>query len=158
VEAESAAVVILAESAGLMGAALKRSPVAGAAGLFTYPEVRRWLSFSPERCYPHNLALIGGVASTAPGPELAPFVRPLARGSRVAGHFHAAAFGYRPLKKGALDFKSATRGLFEAGGLEGVLHILADDREMAGGGESELLRGACWVGPIRQFRNGERDL
>lgn len=162
VNAESAAMVILAESAGLMGASLKRSPaVAAAAGsgtLFTYPEVRTWLSFSPERCFPRALALIAGVASTSPPAELDPFVRPMARGSRIAGHFHAAAFGYRPLQKGALDLGGATRGLFESGGLEGVLHLLADDRETAGAGESELSRGACWIGPIRQFQNGGRNL
>jgi anti-anti-sigma factor len=159
VEADSAALVILAESAGLMGAALKRSPAAPApqpAGLFAYPEIRRWLSFSPERCHSHALALIGGVASSPPPGELLPFVRPLARGSRMAGHFHAAAFGYRPLRKGALELKTAIRGLFETAGLEGVLHILADDREIPGAGESELLRGACWAGPIRQFHNGDR--
>ena len=47
--------------------------------------------------------------------------------------------------------KPAIRSLFEAGGLLGVLHLLADDREIAGGGESELLRGACWVSPIHSI-------
>jgi hypothetical protein len=148
---ESAAIVILAESAGLVGAALKRSPTA-AGQVFAFPDVRRWLSFWAERSHLHALALIGGVASKAPVSELAAFVRPL--GGGVSGHFHAAAFGYRPLKKGALDLKTATRGLFDAGGLQAVLHLLSDDREGGGAGESEFLRGACWVGPIREFRNG----
>jgi anti-anti-sigma factor len=148
---DSAAIVILAESAGLVGAALKRSPTA-TGQVFAYPDVRRWLSFSPERSHSHALALIGGVASKAPSADLARFVRPLGRG--VSGHFHAAAFGYRPLKKGALDLQTATCGLFDAGGLQAVLHLLADDRESGGAGESEFLRGACWVGPIREFRNG----
>ncbi|HWD00664.1 MAG TPA: STAS domain-containing protein [Candidatus Sulfopaludibacter sp.] len=158
--AESAAVVILAESAGLVGAALKRSPIAPLsqdASLFAYPDVRRWLSFSPERSHSRALALIGGVASLAPPAELRPFVRPLARSSGIAGHFHAAAFGYRPLKKGELDLKTAVRGLFDGGGLEGVLHLLADHRDIAGAGESEFLRGACWVGPIGQFRSGDQN-
>ena len=146
----SAAMVILAESAGLVGAALKRSPTA-TGQVFAFPDVRRWLSFSPERSHSHALALIGGVASRAPSAALAPFVRPLGRG--VSGHFHAAAFGYRPLKKGALELQTATRGLFDAGGLLAVLHLLADDRESGGAGESEFLRGACWVGPIRELRN-----
>ena len=42
--------------------------------------------------------------------------------------------------------RTAVRSLFDAGGLQGVVHLLADDRETAGAGESELLRGACWVG------------
>ena len=46
--------------------------------------------------------------------------------------------------------RTAVRGVFDAGGLQAVLHLLADDRAAAGAAESELLRGACWVGPIRQ--------
>jgi hypothetical protein len=65
----------------------------------------------------------------------------------VSAHFHAAAFGYRPLPKGRLDLRAAVKGLFEGGGLQAVLHVLADDRE-GGAAESELLRGACWVGPV----------
>jgi len=51
--------------------------------------------------------------------------------------------------------RSAVKGLFDAGGLQGVLHMLADDRATprtsAAAAETELLRGACWVGPIRGF-------
>jgi hypothetical protein len=43
------------------------------------------------------------------------------------------------------------RTLFEGGGLQGVLHLLRDDREIAGAGESEFLRGACWVAPIGEI-------
>ena len=155
---QTAGVVLVAESAGLMGAALKRSPARDnedSPRLFAYPEIRRWLSFSPERCYPHALALIAGVASMNPSKELRPFLRPIAKSSHLFGHFHAAVFGYRPLPKGRTDLNASVRGLFDAGGLEGVLHILADDREIAGGGESELLRGACWVGPINQLHGEE---
>jgi anti-anti-sigma factor len=143
--AQEAAIVVLAESAGLMGAVLKRPPVQPGK-LFAYPEIRQWLSFSPERCFGHALALIAGVASSAPTDALRPFLRPVGARTTAMGHFHAAAFGYRPLQKGKVEMKPTVRGLFEAGGLQGVLHLLADDREI--GGESELLRGACWVGPI----------
>jgi anti-anti-sigma factor len=145
--AQTAGVVVLAESAGLMGAMLKRPPV-HAGEFFAYPDIRQWLSFSPERCFPHALVLIAGVVSSAAPDVLRPFVRPLASRAKASGHFHAAAFGYRPLQKGLVEMKSTIRGLFDAGGLQGVLHLLADDREAAGGGESELLRGACWVSPV----------
>ena len=36
----------------------------------------------------------------------------------------------------------------ESGGLLGLLHLLHDDREIAGVGESEFTRGACWVAPL----------
>ena len=157
--AKSAAVVMLAESAGLMGAMLKRSPgAATGAGvrtadrLFAYPEIRRWISFSPERAFTHALALVAGVVSVDAPADLAPFLRPVARGSQLIGHCHAAAFAYRPLQKGRVELGPAVRALFEAGGLQAVLHLLADDREIAGGGESELLRGTCWVSPIESVR------
>jgi hypothetical protein len=54
--------------------------------------------------------------------------------------------------------RTAVRGLFDAGGLQGVVHILADDRDTAGAGESELFRGACWTGPVRRFTAGEEVL
>jgi anti-anti-sigma factor len=142
----TAAIVILAESAGLSGASLKRSPVSGGA-LFGHPEIQTWVSFSPEPCYTRNLVLLAGVASAAPCNALRPFLRPISRASAVSAHFHAAAFGYRPLPKGRLDLRAAVKGLFDGAGLQAVLHVLADDRE-GGATESELLRGACWVGPV----------
>jgi len=144
--AQTAGIVAVAESAGLMGAVLKRPPVA-AGNLFAYPGIREWLSFSPERCFPHALALIAGVATLSAPDELRPFVRPM--GGQLSGHFHAAAFGYRPLQKGQIEMKATIRSLIEGGGLQGVLHLLADDREH-GGGESELQRGACWVSPVKE--------
>lgn len=144
----TAAFAIIAESGGLMGAALKKAPVNGGS-VFAFPEVQSWLSFSPERCYSHNLVLLAGVASTSPPELLRPMLRPLAKGA-AWGHFHAAAFGYRPLQKGRLDLRTAVKGLFEAGGPQAVLHLLGDDRER-GGGETELLRGACWMGPVAEI-------
>ena len=61
---------------------------------------------------------------------------------------HAAAFRFRPIRKGPIDFTETVAGLFEPDQLMGVLHLLHDDRGAGGAGESELVRGACWVGPI----------
>jgi hypothetical protein len=33
------------------------------------------------------------------------------------------------------------------------LHLLTDDREYEGLGQSDLMRGACWIGPIAEFQN-----
>ncbi|MDX1384623.1 MAG: STAS domain-containing protein, partial [Thermoanaerobaculia bacterium] len=51
--ADAAALVVVAESAGLVGAALRRSP-AGTEGApdFSFPRVRRWLSFTAEKAWP----------------------------------------------------------------------------------------------------------
>ena len=75
-------------------------------------------------------------------------VRPLDAAGAIEGHFHAAAFPFHPFKKGRLELKDTVRTLFEAGGLLGLLHLLHDDRDIAGVGESEFTRGACWVAPL----------
>jgi hypothetical protein len=30
-----------------------------------------------------------------------------------------------------------------------VMHLLADEREFEGVGQTDLMRGACWLGPLR---------
>lgn len=147
---ETIGVVIVAESAGLMGAALRRSPALGPStdAPFTHPRIRQWLSFTAERAYSRSLTLVAGVATRNATPALAPFVRPLGKGTDLAGHFHAAAFSYRPLQKGALDPKTTITTMFEAETLQGVLHLFNDDREAIGAGQSEFVRGACWIGPV----------
>ena len=148
-----AGIVIAAESVGLMGAALRRSPAlqASEAAPFAHPQIREWLSFTAERAYSRCLTLVAGVATRADHQALAPLVRPLGKSPWPAGHFHAAAFSYRPLQKGALDVKTTVSTLFETETLQGVLHLLTDDREIAGAGQSEFVRGACWIGPITEI-------
>ena len=147
---DMAGIVIVAESAGLMGAALRQSPArpGGEGAPFRYPEVRRWLSFSAERAHLRSLAVVAGVGSRSAGGRFASMLRPLEGGSGTAGHFHAAAFSYRPLQKGRIDLKTTVKSVFEAETLKGVLHLLGDDREMAGAAQSEFVRGSCWVSPI----------
>jgi hypothetical protein len=147
--------VMVVESAGLVGAALRRSPAA-ATGVsdapFKYPEVRSWLSFSTERLYLRSLALVSGVAASSECAPLAPLLRPLGTEAWPLGHFHAAAFSYRPLQKGNIDLKTTVTTLFETETLQGVLHLLSDDRVAAGPQQSEFVRGACWIGAASEIR------
>ncbi len=147
-----AGIVMVAESAGLIGAALRRSPAAEATpgAPFTHPQVREWLSFTPEPAYLRHLALVVGVVARAPHPLLDPLVRALGDQQWPAGHFHAAVFPNRPLPKGRIELRRTVASLFETESLLGVLHLLCDDRQIQGAGASELVRGACWVGPIRE--------
>jgi anti-anti-sigma factor len=158
-DTQQAGVVIIAESAGLVGASLRRSPVNGAstADPFAFPQIRDWLSFTAEPAYSKSVALIAGIAIKGSSGALASMVRPLASASNapLSGHFHAATFAYRPVQKGEIHLKSSIRALFERQTLEGVLHLLSDSRRIAGGGESELVRGACWVAPISNFALSE---
>lgn len=150
-----AGMVFVAESAGLIGAGLRRSPVASddvASSRFAYPEIRRWLSFTPDRAFSHTLALVVGVASrgtpAVDAPVPSSLLRPLRPANDVWGHFHAAVFSYRPFKKRRLDLQETVASLFENEDLQAVLHLLNDDRAISGGGESEFVAGACWMAPL----------
>jgi anti-anti-sigma factor len=153
-EAQQIGIVMIAESAGLIGAALRRSPVMAASesNAFEFPRIRDWLSFTAERAYTKSVVLAAGVAVRGSAGALAPVIRPFSNASGsglpVAGHLHAATFSYRPVQRGQIDLKASIKSLFEGQALEGILHLLSDDRSLSGTGESELVRGACWIAPI----------
>lgn len=152
--AEQIGIVMIAESAGLIGASLRSSPVISGSepGPFEFPRIRDWLSFTVERAYTKSAVLLVGVAVRGNAGALAPVIRPFQEASSsslpVAGHFHAAVFSYRPVQRGQIDLKASVKTLFERQTLEGILHLLSDDRSISGAGQSELVRGACWVAPI----------
>ena len=152
--ADAAGFAILTETAGLVGAALRRSPGrADATSPLAFPGVRDWLSFTTERTNERNLALIVGIAVREPPAQVAPFVRRLAPGARVQGHFHAALFPYRPVQRGELLLDKAIGGLLSTDSVQTLLHLLSDDRQFEGMGQSEFMRGACWIGPIAEFQS-----
>ncbi|HEY3967166.1 MAG TPA: STAS domain-containing protein [Planctomycetaceae bacterium] len=161
VEADVISLVIVAESAGLVGASLRRSPATAALNggaqtdLFSHPEVRDWLSFSPERVFPRSLALMTGVAARAPlagnAAPLSPLLRPLDPDGKLLGHFHAVPFPYAPLKKRRLNLQQTIEALFDAKEPQGVLHLLGDFRPISGAGESQVVSGACWIGPVAEI-------
>ncbi|HEX2466251.1 MAG TPA: STAS domain-containing protein, partial [Thermoanaerobaculia bacterium] len=121
---DRAGVIVVGEAAGLVGASLRRSPaLAGEAPDFSFPDIRRWLSFTPDRAFPSSQALIVGVVSRGgAGVNGAdPCLRPIGA-SGLTGHFHAAAFSHRPLPRGPLELKPTVAGLFEAEATRGLLH------------------------------------
>ena len=146
--------VMVNEAAGLVGAALRRSPAQPAddAGFFSHPGVRGRLTFTTERAYLRTVTVVAGLI-VRDGAGRFPLLRPLGRGG-LAGHVHAAAFPFRPLRKGEIDLRDTVTSLFEHEQLLGVLHLLHDDRGVAGAGESEFIRGACWAAPILTDANG----
>jgi anti-anti-sigma factor len=148
--AEQTGLVIVAESAGLIGAALRRPPTieAAANAPFKFPGVREWLSFTTEPAYTRSLALVTGVAARGIKGVLTQILRPLTSATPIMGHFHAAAFSYRPLQKGKIELTKTVKALFENQTLQGVFHLLSDDRAFAGAGQSRFVRGACWLAPL----------
>ena len=159
-ETRQAGVAIIAESAGLVGAALRRSPVTARAGsdLFAFPDIREWLSFTAEPAHTKSSVLLAGVALRGECEGLAGWVRPLCGATTekpsVSGHLHAAAFSYRPVAKGKIELKQSVGALYEGQSLEGILHVLSDERGQ-GSRESEFVRGACWVAPIAKIASEE---
>jgi anti-anti-sigma factor len=145
-------VVLAGESDGLVGAALRRSPVDLPSRLdpFAHPEARDWLSFTPEPEHARSTALVVGVAAREAGPALSPFIRPLAGASApdLRGHFHAAVVPYRPLPGGAVELPATVSHLLEPGRIETILHLLGDSRPIVGAGESTFTRGAIWYVPL----------
>jgi anti-anti-sigma factor len=142
-------IVMVTETAGLVGASLRHAPaLAGTGEFFAFPEVRSRLTFTAERAFARTLTLIAGVAQRRGGPLPAQHVRALDDHGELEGHFHAAAFPFHPFKKGRLDLKDTVHALFDAGGLLGLLHLLHDDRDIVGVGESEFTGGACWIAPL----------
>ena len=146
--------VMVSEAAGLVGAALRRSPAQPNEDreFFSHPGVRGRLTFTAERAYLRTLTVAAGII-VRDGSSGLPLTRPLGRGG-LAGHVHAAAFRFRPLRKGEIDLKDTVTSLFEQEQLLGVLHLLHDDRGIAGAGESDFIRGACWAAPILCDGNG----
>lgn len=153
-ESSAALVLLLAETTGLVGAALRQAPTdpATSGSRFDHPGIRDWLTFTPEPAFAESLALVVGVVlrdlATPADSPLRTFVRPLAEGDDLLGHFHAAVFPFRPFKKRLLEWTTVIPSLFESGQLQSVLHLLNDDRPITGAGDSHFLRGAAWVGPL----------
>jgi len=66
-QSPSAAFAIVAESASVVGAMLKRSPtLGGGPSILAFPSIRDWLSFTTERTEERNVVLITGVAERSP--------------------------------------------------------------------------------------------
>ena len=151
VGSDAVGVVVAAESAGLVGATLRRSPATAAAGEnpFQFPAVRDWMRFAPERVFMDDVVLLAGVACRRPPPRLAAALRPLGPGVAPHGHFHAVAFSYTPLRKRGLTLQETVQSLFEHESLRGLLHLLHDARPVIGVGQSEFLRGTCWTAPLQ---------
>lgn len=147
---DAVALVMVAETASMVGAALQKIPVRPGTGegMFEFPRVREWLSFTAETAFAKSTALVVGIASRGPAKSAMKFLRPMSGGGGPEGHFHAAAFPYRPIRRGRLAMDETIAPLFDNESVLGVLHLVNDWRTPNGAGESRFLRGAVWCAPI----------
>jgi anti-anti-sigma factor len=152
--ANTVGMVLVGETDGLVGGALRRAPVEIPAGSdpFAHPHARDWLSMTSEPEHARNTALVAGVATREAGPALAPFVRPLSGSGPpgLLGHFHAVVVPFRPLPRGRFEMAPTVQGLFDPGRVETVLHLMGDPRPIVGAGESTFARGAFWFVPLAE--------
>ncbi len=142
-EAPAAAALIVAESASLIGAQRKRSPVLDR-NPFGVPEVRDHFSFTTEPAHERVIAVVCAVFSK----EATARLRPLDPGARCHGHAHAAVFSHKPLPDGQIDAQGFIRTLFDFSTVHAVLHLMYDDRNPMRSMECEFIRGSMWIHPL----------
>lgn len=147
-QSRSACVAIAAETANLVGAALRRAPIESGLDPFAFPDVRNWLSFTVEPAHERRAVLIAGVITRPESGWLDALVRPVAETDALLGHLHAAVFRPHPLPLGNIDLAKVVQEWFADSAPESVLHLMNDDRDTGAPRESLLLRGACWVAPL----------
>ena len=138
--------------AGRRGAlAVAGRSLAAAVDPFAHPEVRDWLSFTPEPEHraEHGPCRRGGDPGRESGPAR-PFVRPLSGASepelRATSTRRSSRTGRFPA--GAVELTATVSHLFEPGRIETILHLLGDSRPISGAGESRFTRGAIWFVPL----------
>lgn len=141
---ESIAFAFLGEVDGLCGAYLKKSPALAKDldSIFTFPQIRDWMGFTPEKAYRDHTALCVGIASREKGAFMG--MSPFGVDEKVYSHHHSICFSYQPIRKKELDLQKSVRSLFDDQKILTVLHSINDRRPIAGAGESSFVRGALW--------------
>jgi len=135
VSSETVGMVMVAETTGLVGAWLRRSPGIVLISMYLDVEgIRDWLGTTPQPAHPGTTALVAGVVSRRHDPLLARHLRPVAPGTDLLGHFHAVAFSYRPVPQRTVVLRTLVTRLFAQQRVRGVLHLFGDDRGAAGAG------------------------
>lgn len=146
------ALVMIAESGGLIGTSLNASPVEGKK-IFSFPEVKNTVNFTTEPAHNRMLTLSVGYFTFNPDCDDQVFVKNILPGTNLSGHIHTAVFPYTPLKKTAIDLEETIGFLFNSSELNDILHLTNDTREIVGLGESNFVQGFCWVAPIESVTN-----
>lgn len=145
-------IAFIAESDGLVGAALRRSPFENKTkdDIYRHPQVRQWFTFTSEPIMAQHMAFVIGVVGRRTEGPLRAYLRPLRRRTNLFAHLHACAFPFQPIKQGKVDLTHQVESIFQKGNILAMLHLLNDDRELTGVGESEFRRGICWAAPISE--------
>jgi len=141
------AFLLIGESNGLVGVSLKTSPVS-CSNPFSFPEVRNNIKFTTEPVHIRALTIAFGIVSSNPNTNIKPFLRPTDSSVQIMSHVHAAVFPPTPLRKEKIDYKSTIESLFNDTEIIDVIHLLKDNRDINGLGESSFRSGYCWTTEI----------
>jgi anti-anti-sigma factor len=137
---ELAGLILIAETVRLAGRALTASPAGPNAGL----EPARHEAGQGVRF----VSIVGGVAAASDRPALDHLLSPLGERSWPTGWLHGVACAPQPLKKGEIDLAETVSALLDTAPRQ-IIHLLGE-RNQTGAGETEFVRGACWIAPIGQ--------
>jgi anti-anti-sigma factor len=151
--APAIAFAALAETTCVIGTSLLKSPALGPVPQ-KVPAMRDWLSFTTERVSKKSLAMLVGIAGQHVPETVEPFLRPLFPDSPIRAHIHAVIFNYQPVQRGELPFSGIVSRVIASSNPNALLHLMADARPFEGIGETDLARGACWMGSIKTFKQG----
>jgi anti-anti-sigma factor len=141
------AFLMIGESNGLVGVSLKTSPVSGV-NPFTFPEVRNNIKFTTEPVHLRAFTIVFGIFSSDTSENLKSFLRPFNLSGNMLSHVHAAVFPPTPFRKEKTDYHIIINSLFNDTQIIDVIHLLNDNREINGLGESSFKSGYCWTTEI----------
>lgn len=150
---EAVAIVVVAESAGVVGAHLRLPPGSGERS------IRDRLAFTSEPLHEGDTVAIAGVVVREAPPRtgtsstagerrsdpLGDSLRPIGEG--VRGHLHALAMSYRPIPIEPVDPAPLVGALISEQRPLGLYHLVHDDRP-GGAGETRLRRGTVFCVPL----------
>lgn len=149
-QSKLAAFVILAEIDGLVGAYLTKSP----SGIDNtdnprLSEMREMLSYSSERVFTREQALVFGIAGKEGQSKNESLLRKIPSKPGLTAHIHAVVFPYQPLQNGKLDIKEQMDKFFNGPPPKALMHLVEDNRPVQGLGESAFIRGAMWCSAVQ---------
>lgn len=139
--------LMIAESQGLIGMSLRKSPV-GNNLMLEFPAIRDSIYYTTEPIHNRMLTVSFGYFDSQPDKELQNALRPIAQGAKLHGHIHTAIFPYQPLRKDEISYENILLSLFGSSEVQDILHLLNDTREINGLGDSHFKNGTCWIGRI----------
>ncbi|MEN6456766.1 MAG: STAS domain-containing protein [Prolixibacteraceae bacterium] len=146
----AAAFVIMAETGGLVGANLIRSPgKIESKPISNSMEVRDWLSFCGERVFAGEQTLVFGIVAKESESVDCTLLKQLPSNPALAARIHAVVFPYQPLPNGLIDLKTQVDKFFSGPPPVALLRLVDDNRPVQGLGESTFIRGACWCAPVQ---------